>query len=174
MFKKWWGVVNFKRCLSIDATIVLSIYPSQCFDSHLNLCVIFAVFFACVLRFSCGVADIIANDQTLLDVEKTLKQAAKSLGGMMDKNNDRAGGTLRCMGMRAISHTILNFVMRVTREPFCFRRKAPCAAVGQTCFSVIFHPFLSTASASCKIINQCMFTTCDIIVINVLGCSPTK
>lgn len=26
------------------------------------------------LRFSCGVADIIANDQTLLNVEKTLKQ----------------------------------------------------------------------------------------------------
>lgn len=81
----------------------LSIYPSQYFDSHLNLSAIFAVFFSGVLRFSCGVADIIANDQTLLDVEKTLKQAAKSLGGMMDKNNDRAGGTLSCMGMRAVS-----------------------------------------------------------------------
>ena len=29
-------------------------------------------------RFSCGVADIIANDQTLLSVEKTLKQAPNS------------------------------------------------------------------------------------------------
>ena len=57
------------------------------------------------MRFSCGVADIIANDQTLLDVEKTLKQAAESLGGMTiilviggrggcrDKNTDRADGT---------------------------------------------------------------------------------
>ena len=66
--------------------MVLSIYPSQYFDSPRDIRWVFSG----VLRFSCGVADIIANDQTLLDVEKTLKQAAESLGGMMDKNNDRA------------------------------------------------------------------------------------
>ena len=139
----------------------LSIYPSQYFDSHLNLSAIFAVFFSGVLRFSCGVADIIANDQTLLDVEKTLKQAAKSLGGMMDKNNDRAAGTLRCMGMRAISHTILNFVMRITREPFCFRRKVPNRAASWTnlFFWWLFRPLqIAQHRLSCKIINQCMVT----------------
>ena len=57
----------------------VSNYPSQCFDVH--LCLISELCLP-TMRFSCGVADIIANDQTLLDVEKTLKQAAESLGGM--------------------------------------------------------------------------------------------
>ena len=54
-----------------NGSFILPFFPLFCFPMAWRLW---------ANRFSCGVADIIANDQTLLNVEKTLKHVRNSSG----------------------------------------------------------------------------------------------